>query len=301
MSNDLAILDFFASTGTGAGFIETVGNLAGTSIFNLLSTPVNNPPTVANPIPDVTATKDAAFNFSFDANTFNDVDASDLLNYSATLEDGNNLPSWLSFDSTTRTFRGTPTNADVSTLNIKVTATDKDSATATDTFALTIQNANGPPVTLIGTEGNEALTGGAGNDKLSGKQGNDTLLGNAGDDILIGGIGNDILTGGAGADRFCRKYSTTGIDTITDFQVGEDTFRVSASGFDGGLVKGAEIAADQFTLGSGASNSSDRFIYHQSTGGLFFDADGTGSSEQIQIAQLSTGLAMTNTDIFVFA
>jgi Ca2+-binding RTX toxin-like protein len=61
------------------------------------------------------------------------------------------------------------------------------------------------------------------------------------------------------------------------------------------------LAAAQFTVGSAASDSSTRFIYAQSTGALFFDADGTGSFEQIQIAQLSTGLAMTNTDIFVFA
>jgi Ca2+-binding RTX toxin-like protein len=153
----------------------------------------------------------------------------------------------------------------------------------------------------IGTQGDDILTGGAGNDKLYGKQGNDTLVGNAGNDILIGGFGNDILTGGAGADRFFRWRSTTGIDTITDFQVGEDTLRVSANVFGGGLLQGAVLAAEQFTVGSGASDSSTRFIYAQTTGALFFDADGTGSLSQIQIAQLSTGLAMTNTDIFVFA
>jgi Ca2+-binding RTX toxin-like protein len=178
--------------------------------------------------------------------------------------------------------------------------TDTPSIVRLDNLSI-LDVVNDPPMTLIGTPGDDILTGGAGNDKLRGKQGNDTLVGNAGDDILIGGIGNDILTGGAGADRFFRWRSTTGIDTITDFQVGEDTLRVSARGFGGGLVKGAAIAADQFTLGSAASNSSDRFIYDQSTGALFFDADGTGSSEQIQIAQLSTGLAMTNSDIFVIA
>jgi hypothetical protein len=36
-NNDLAILDFFASTGTGAGFIETVGNLSGTDILNVFA------------------------------------------------------------------------------------------------------------------------------------------------------------------------------------------------------------------------------------------------------------------------
>jgi Ca2+-binding RTX toxin-like protein len=229
------------------------------------------------------------------------VDAGDSLGYNVTLANGDPLPSWLSFNAQTRTFSGTPTNNDVGTLSIKVTATDIAGATSEDNFDLEVVNVNDPPVTLIGTQGNETLTGGAGNDKLHGKQGNDTLVGNAGDDILIGGLGNDILTGGAGADRFFRWYSKTGIDTITDFQVGEDTFRVSASGFGGGLVKGAAIAAAQFTLGSGASDSSDRFIYNQNTGALFFDADGTGTSGQIQIAQLSTGLAMTNSDIFVIA
>jgi serralysin len=36
-TNDLAILDFFGSTGTGTGFIETVGNLSGISILALLN------------------------------------------------------------------------------------------------------------------------------------------------------------------------------------------------------------------------------------------------------------------------
>jgi hypothetical protein len=303
LTDDLAILDFFATSGTGAGagLIENVGNLSGSSILNLLGISTNNPPTVANLIPDQTVNEDTALNFTFNANTFSDVNTGDTLSYNATLANGNSLPSWLNFDAQTRTFSGTPTNNDVGILSLKVTATDIAGATAEDIFDIAVANVNDPPVTLIGTQGNETLTGGAGNDKLLGKQGNDTIVGNAGDDILIGGLGNDILTGGAGADRFFRWRSITGIDTITDFKVGEDTLRVSASGFGGGLVKGAAIAADQFTLGSDASDSSDRFIYEQSTGALFFDADGPGSSEQIQIAQLSTGLAMTNTDIFVFA
>jgi Ca2+-binding RTX toxin-like protein len=51
----------------------------------------------------------------------------------------------------------------------------------------------------------------------------------------------------------------------------------------------------------GAVAESDRFIYNSTTGSLFFDVDGIGSSEQVQIAQLSTGLAMTADNIFVFA
>ena len=67
------------------------------------------------------------------------------------------------------------------------------------------------------------------------------------------------------------------------------------------MSAGAVITAAQFQLGSAALDASDRFIYNQTTGGLFFDADGNGGAAQIQIATLSTGLALTHNDIFVGA
>lgn len=54
-----------------------------------------------------------------------------------------------------------------------------------------------------------------------------------------------------------------------------------------------------FTIGSAATGDSDHFIYNQTTGGLFFNADGIGVASQGQFAQLSSGLAMTKLDIFV--
>ncbi len=59
------------------------------------------------------------------------------------------------------------------------------------------------------------------------------------------------------------------------------------------------ITEAQFTVGEAALDESDRFIYNSTTGGLFFDADGTGISQIIQVAQLSSGLAMTHANIFV--
>jgi Ca2+-binding RTX toxin-like protein len=154
--------------------------------------------------------------------------------------------------------------------------------------------------TLYGAALDDSLMGGAGNDTLDAGAGNDTLNGGTGDDILIGSAGIDQLTGGAGADRFYFYTKTEGIDTITDFNVVDDAIYISSS-FGGGLTAGTAITTAQFTLGSSASDSSDRFIYNQSTGALFFDADGTGLSKQTQIAQLSTGLGMTNHNIIVFA
>ncbi|MCP5006955.1 MAG: Ig family protein, partial [Planctomycetes bacterium] len=69
----------------------------------------------------------------------------DSLSYTAKLADDSALPSWLSFDAASRTFSGTPANADVGTLSIKVTADDSNGGTITDTFDLTINNSNDAP------------------------------------------------------------------------------------------------------------------------------------------------------------
>lgn len=43
----------------------------------------------------------------------------------------------------------------------------------------------------------------------------------------------------------------------------------------------------------------DRFIYDDATGALFFDADGTGSLAQVQLAQLSANLVLGSSDIAI--
>jgi Ca2+-binding RTX toxin-like protein len=154
---------------------------------------------------------------------------------------------------------------------------------------------------IRGNGANNTLRGGAGNDTLNGWAGNDTLVGESGNDLLIGGAGNDRLRGGAGADRFCFFNLSEGIDIITDFNVVDDTISLSRAGFGGTLTAGAAISGAQFRLGSAAGDNSDRFIYNRNTGALFFDADGTGSSAQTQIAQLQAGLGLTHQDIVVFA
>ena len=124
---------------------------------------------------------------------------------------------------------------------------------------------------------------------INGFGGNDTLQGGDGDDTLDGGTGSDFLQGGFSSDTY-----------IVD-NVGEDLLCFSARGFGGELVGQALLDQSQFTLGAAATSSSDRFIYDSDTGNLFFDIDGTGDIAQVQIATLSSGLAMTNADIFIFA
>ncbi len=83
----------------------------------------NNPPVIVKAIADLTATVSTLFNFTLPADTFNDPDGNPL-SYSATLEDGSDLPPWLIFDTTTRTFSGTPLENRLGSINIKVTASD---------------------------------------------------------------------------------------------------------------------------------------------------------------------------------
>ncbi|PUA26334.1 MAG: hypothetical protein B0W54_23945, partial [Cellvibrio sp. 79] len=105
----------------------------------------NDAPTIANAIPDRSATENVAFNFQLAANTFADIDVGDTLTYIAQLAGGGALPSWLSFDAATRTFSGIPANGDVGTVSINVIADDGNGGTVTDTFDIVIANANDAP------------------------------------------------------------------------------------------------------------------------------------------------------------
>ena len=114
-------------------------------------TAVNNPPTVATMIPDQMATVGTAFNYAFLANTFNDADG-DTLAYTATLADDSALPTWLTFSAATRAFSGTPQAADVGTVAVKVTASDGNGESVSDSFDIVVRVAmdtTGPRVASI--------------------------------------------------------------------------------------------------------------------------------------------------------
>ena len=145
--------------------------------------------------------------------------------------------------------------------------------------------------------GDDWLDGQGGADQLFGGLGDDTLFGGAGDDFLSGGLGDDELTDGSGADRFVFDSPDDGVDSITDFSVGNDTLVFSAAGFDN-LVKGM-VESEQFVLGARATTVEHRFIYDRSSGDLFFDSDGIGNNQQVQIAQLGAGSALSNDDLLV--
>ena len=79
--------------------------------------------------------EDFAWSFQVPAGAFSDVD-SDTLSYTATLANGDPLPTWLSFNATTRTFSGTPPANFNGAIDLKITASD-GALSASDTFSLT--------------------------------------------------------------------------------------------------------------------------------------------------------------------
>jgi len=148
----------------------------------------------------------------------------------------------------------------------------------------------------------ENLRGSAYSDTLLGNTGANTLFGGAGNDLLAGGLGNDTLTGGIGQDTFAFN-STLGagnIDTLTDFNVANDTIRLSKGIFTTLTTPGTLAAAAFKILGNGGSeDSTDHILYNTATGALSYDADGSGAGAAVQIAILGTGLAITNADFMV--
>ena len=127
-------------------YAATDGLVSTPSTLTVTITGTNDAPVVAAAIADQQTNEDVPFSFTVPADTFTDIDQGDVLAYSATLADGSALPAWLKFDAATLTFSGIPSNWDVGVLNVSVTATDTGGLTATDTFALDVQNVNDAPI-----------------------------------------------------------------------------------------------------------------------------------------------------------
>jgi Ca2+-binding RTX toxin-like protein len=161
---------------------------------------------------------------------------------------------------------------------------------------------------------NDRITGTSHGDHLSGGGGNDILSSGAGDDLLSGGAGSDVLKGGAGVDTFVFSHGPTdgGIDRITNFNAkAGEKIMLNAYAFEALEVSPktpvdpdakdmGPLAASNFRIGAEAHDANDRIVYNKATGALYYDADGNGSGEAIQFAQLKAGAALSVENFFIF-
>ncbi|MBF0185858.1 MAG: putative Ig domain-containing protein, partial [Magnetococcales bacterium] len=103
--------------------------------------------------PSRTAIQDQSFLLQFASTAFADPNPGDQLRYEATLLTGGSLPSWLNFNSANRTFSGTPGQASIGGLDIKLTAIDQSGAKGYDSFHLTVANINDVPTGVVTVSG----------------------------------------------------------------------------------------------------------------------------------------------------
>ena len=270
------------------------------------------------------------------SNEFDGTADLDIISYSATkisLQDGADILSFVGTGLTYQTFMGqvvditagTITGINIkngTTLNMNWTGLDVSAHTLLnnildknwaalntlmfstgDTYRMT-NNADsvkafGGNDTVNGNGGNDRIWGGAGRDQLNGGLGNDKLYGEAGNDKLSGGVGLDTLVGGGGNDQFIFTISgPTNKKTITDFTSGADKL-VFDNGVFGGAGPDGPLSADAFALGVKAGDTTDRFIYDQATGSLWYDRDGKGGNGQTLIADLQDGATLTASDFLI--
>lgn len=104
----------------------------------------NSAPMLLNPLGTSITTIDIPFSFTFSSNTFYDVDG-DPLTYSV-----GQLPSFISFNPSTRTFTGTPHLPDLGTYQIMLQADDGNGGIISTSFSLTVMGTkNDPPILII--------------------------------------------------------------------------------------------------------------------------------------------------------
>jgi hypothetical protein len=189
----------------------------------------NAPPVVAAPIEDQRALTGLPFAFTLPAGTFDDpnLGSGDSLTLSAS-----GLPPGLTFDPAGGAFGGTTQASGL--FEVEVAASDRDGATASDGFVLSVAlpgtsgadtlAGGGAADLLDGLEGSDLILGHGGDDRLWGAAGADTVEGAAGEDLLDGGGGDDLLKGAGGEDRLAGG---DGRDTL-DGGTGADAMRGGA-------------------------------------------------------------------------
>ena len=126
---------------------------------------------------------------------------------------------------------------------------------------------------------------------VAGNNAANTIDGRGGNDTLVGLGGNDVFAFTTALD------GTTNVDTVRDFRSGSDKVGLASDVF--ASVTGGGIQAGEFTIGTAAADTDDRLVYDQSTGRLFYDADGNGAGAAVLFAQLGAGTVLAASDFVV--
>ena len=177
--------------------IETIIDSSGTYTVH---------PAVANIIPDQISPEDQAWSFQIPSNAFSDADGGHSLTYLVRLGNGDPLPSWLAFNSSTQTISGTPPANFNGQIALKITASD-GSLTASDTFALNVTAVNDAPIVTSNSGGDTA--------RVSITENTTAVTTVTAADPDAGQALSYAISGGADASKFAINAGTGALSFIT--------------------------------------------------------------------------------------
>lgn len=161
----------------------------------ITSTSINVAPTVNQNMTDQFVGLGKSFSFKMPSDTFVDTDFGDILRYSATLTNGQALPSWLSFDANTQTFSGTLLAGQSGNISVRITALDGAQHKVNTDFKV-----------------NSVLNYGA---QFSATSASDTFSGTAAlDDVVFSGKRADYTITAKGNNNFTVVSAAGGTDTL---------------------------------------------------------------------------------------
>ncbi|MGE3426933.1 MAG: putative Ig domain-containing protein [Hyphomicrobiaceae bacterium] len=215
MSDGNIALDLPAGYEGQVRFRYTVANVSGAtaSALAIVTIVANSAPVLADTLVDQNINAGDPWSFALPSGLFTDADG-DTLAYFATLADGSELPSWLTFNRVSSTFTGTPPDGTTGPLAIRIEAYDGFVVSDT-TFTINIAGAHpDPDQTFVGTSGGDVFTGGSGNDTFK-------IIGNnSGFDVFVGGAGTDTILGSAWNDTLGLADVAGNLDGIEVIDMG---------------------------------------------------------------------------------
>jgi len=109
----------------------------------------NKAPTMGTAVSNQSSKVNVAYSFTVPANTIVDADVGDSVTYRLKMQDGSALPSWLSFNATTRVISGTPAVNNLGTLSLTLWGTDNYGSAIGQNLTMTVNAANRAPVLAV--------------------------------------------------------------------------------------------------------------------------------------------------------
>ena len=259
---------------------------------------------------------DAAGNVGSDSGTIsyvldstNDAPTASLVSVGRTTftilgSDADSEPSWSSLTLVTPVLGANAVNDGTNTTfnvaqQVSPTAIDLSVTDLTNTTNVAV---NGNLVTVaLGTSGGNNFDAADGYGVYYGFGGGDTLSGGDNGNTFIGGAGSDILTLGNAADKVLFD-SLSGTDTVNGFNPTDDLVQLAKSVMVA-LGNVGALTDAEFESGVGltaAVDATTRVFYNETSGALYYDADGSGSTNTaVQLATFTGAPAITLNDLFI--